>query len=59
MYRELTIPLQRRGRATGGAVNLKALAKSAKHHVTSSTERLLNTDDETVAKALEVANQHI
>ncbi len=58
-YRELTIPLQRPARATGGAVNLKALAKSAKDHVTSSTEKLLGTDDETVAKALEVANRHI
>lgn len=50
---------QRPARATGGAVNLKALAKSAKDHVTSSTEKLLGTDDETVAKALEVAGQHI
>ncbi len=50
---------ERPARATGGAVNLKALAKSAKDHVTSSTEKLLNTDDDTVAKALEVANQHI
>lgn len=50
---------QRPARATGGAVNLKALAKSAKDHVTSSTEKLLGTDDETVAKALEVANRHI
>lgn len=49
----------RPARATGGAVNLKALAKSAKDHVTSSTEELLGTDDETVAKALEVAGQHI
>lgn len=49
----------RPARATGGAVNLKALAKSAKDHVTSSTEKLLGTDDETVAKALEVANRHI
>jgi hypothetical protein len=59
MYRELTIPLQRRGRATGGAVNLRELAKTAKNHVTSSTEKLLNEHDDTVAKALEVANKHI
>lgn len=58
-YRELTIPLQRPGRATGGAVNLQALAKVAKKHVTSSTEELLNEHDDTVAKALEVANRHI
>jgi hypothetical protein len=44
---------------TDGALNLKALAKRAKDHVTSSTEKLLNTDDDTVAKALDVANQHI
>lgn len=50
---------ERPARATGGAVNLKALAKSAKDHVTSSTEKLLGTDDATVAKALEVANRHI
>lgn len=58
-YRELTIPLQRPGRATGGAVNLQALAKAAKNHVTSSTETLLKEHDDTVAKALEVANRHI
>ena len=49
----------RPARATGGAVNLRELAKAAKNHVTSSTEKLLNEHDDTVAKALEVANRHI
>jgi hypothetical protein len=49
----------REGRATGGAVNLMALSKAAKKHVTRSTEDLLNVDDSTVARALEVANKHI
>lgn len=57
----LTIPGpgNRPGRATGGAVNLHALAKAAKKHVTTSTESLLNEHDDTVAKALEIANKHI
>jgi len=50
---------QRPARASGGAVNLNALAKMAKKHVTSNTEQLLNQNDDTVAKALEVANRHI
>lgn len=50
---------EREGRATGGAVNLMALSKAAKKHVTQSTEGLLNESDETVAHALEIANQHI
>jgi hypothetical protein len=49
----------REGRATGGAVNLMALSKAAKKHVTRSTEDLLNESDDTVARALEVANKHI
>jgi len=49
----------RPGRATGGAVNLRALANAAKKHVTRSTQDLLNEHDDTVAKALEVANKHI
>ena len=59
--RELTIPGpgNREARATGGAVNLMALSKAAKKRVTQSTEGLLDEDDSTVARALEVANQHI
>jgi hypothetical protein len=49
----------REGRATGGAVNLMALSKAAKKQVTQSTEGLLNESDDTVARALEVANKHI
>jgi hypothetical protein len=58
---ELTIkgPGNREGRATGGAVNLMALSKAAKKHVTQSTEGLLNESDDTVAHALEIANKHI
>jgi hypothetical protein len=50
---------ERLGRATGGAVNLMALSKAAKKNVTQSTEDLLNESDDTVARALEIANQHI
>jgi len=59
--RPLTIrgPGNREGRATGGAVNLMALSKAAKKQVTQSTEALLNESDDTVARALEVANKHI
>jgi hypothetical protein len=59
--RTLTIrgPGNRTGRATGGAVNLMALSKVAKKHVTQSTEDLLNESDDTVTRALEIANQHI
>lgn len=46
-------------RATGGAVNLMALSKAAKKQVTKVTEPLLNEHDDTVARALEVANKHI
>ena len=52
-------PAPREARATGGAVNLMALSKAAKKRVTQSTEGLLDEDDSTVARALEVANQHI
>ena len=52
-------PEDREARATGGAVNLMALSKAAKKHVTRSTEDLLNEDDSTVTRALEVANKHI
>jgi hypothetical protein len=57
--KELTIKGQRPTRATGGAVNLMSLSKAAKKHVTRSTEDLLNESDDTVARALEVANKHI
>ena len=57
--KELTIKGQRPTRATGGAVNLMALSKAAKKHVTRSTEDLLNVDDSTVTRALDIANKHI
>lgn len=52
-------PGNRMGRATGGAVNLTALAKSARKHVTLDTKPLLGEHDETVARALEIAGKHI
>jgi hypothetical protein len=60
-YRELMIKGagNRPARASGGAVNLNALAKVAKKHVTTSTEQLLNQNDDTVARALEIANKNI
>lgn len=51
--------IKRKGRATGGAVNLTALAKSARKHVTLDTKPLLGEHDETVARALEIAGKHI
>jgi len=53
------LTINRQGRATGGAVNLMALSKAAKKQVTKVTEPLLNEHDDTVARALEVANKHI
>ena len=50
---------ERIARATGGAVNLTALAKSARKHVTLDTKPLLGEHDETVARALEIAGKHI
>lgn len=50
---------ERPQRATGGAVNLRALANTARKAVTKSTEELLETPDEHVVKALEIANRHI
>lgn len=58
-FRELTIPVGRPARATGGAVNLRALANMARKAVTKSTENLLRAPDEHVVKALEVANRQI
>jgi len=52
-------PEDRQQRASGGAVNLKALASAARKAVTKSTEDLLRAPDEHVVKALEVANRHI
>lgn len=46
-------------RASGGAVNLKALANAAKRAVCKSTEDLLQTPDAHVVQALKVATQHI
>lgn len=49
----------RPGRASGGAVNLKALAAAAKKAVCKSTEDLLQAPDAHVVRALKVATQHI
>ena len=57
--RSLTIRGPREKRATGGAVNLMALSKAAKKHVTQVTEPLLNESDDTVAHALAVAGKNI
>jgi hypothetical protein len=46
-------------RASGGAVNLKALANAAKRAVCKSTEDLLQAPDAHVVQALKVATQHI
>ena len=49
-------------RATGGAVTVDALisaAERAKNQIGKETEPLLGTPDETIARALEIANKHI
>jgi hypothetical protein len=50
---------QRPARATGGAVNLKALARLAKKTITQSSESLLQKPDEHVARALAIAGREI
>lgn len=58
-------PLPRQGRKSGGRVGamtaegLMAALEKAKREVSSETKVLLNSSDETVARALEIANQHI
>lgn len=51
----------RMGRKSGGRVSdrLVAAVDSAKKNINNDTKVLLNADDSHVAKALEVANQHI
>jgi|GEM_PF-5709283 len=62
-YGQGTPTTERPGRATGGsvkgAVNLRALANAARKQVTQSTEEFLKESDDQVAKALDIANQHI
>jgi len=62
----VTIRPDRQGRASGGKVNassigarLVAAADRAKKEINKSTEPLLKSDDESIAKALEIANRHI
>jgi hypothetical protein len=56
---------RRAGRATGGKVGgsigdkLVTAAEKAKNQINKATEQLLQTPDEHVAKALEIANRHI
>lgn len=60
-------PFVRPGRASGGRITsheqisdkLVRLAEQVKKDVSSHTEKLLETPDDHVAKALEVANRHI
>lgn len=56
----------RAGRASGGRITpasigarLVAAAERAKKEINKSTEPLLQSDDESIAKALEIANKHI
>jgi hypothetical protein len=56
----------RQGRATGGKVGSSSIAdrlitaaESAKRMSNKATEPLLRTSDESIAKALEIANRHI
>jgi len=61
------MPPDRMGRATGGKVmnseahadRLVGMAERAKNMLGKETKPLLNTPDEHVAKALEIANRHI
>jgi hypothetical protein len=57
---------QRQGRASGGKVNSTSIAdrlviaaESAKRMSNKATEPLLRTSDESIARALEIANRHI
>lgn len=57
---------QRQGRATGGKVSSSSIAdrlitaaESAKRMSNKATEPLLRTSDESIARALEIANRHI
>ena len=59
-------PEERQGRATGGKVNSSSIAdrlitaaESAKRMSNKATEPLLRTSDESIARALEIANRHI
>jgi hypothetical protein len=49
----------RPARASGGAVNLKALARIAKKTISQSSESLLQKTDEHVARALAIAGRDI
>ena len=62
----LDFETRRQGRASGGKVNSTSIAdrlvmaaESAKRMSNKATEPLLRTSDESIAKALEVANRHI
>lgn len=57
---------KRQGRASGGKVNTSSIsdrlisaAESAKRMSNKATEPLLQTSDESIARALEIANRHI
>jgi hypothetical protein len=59
-------PEEREGRASGGKVSSSSIAdrlivaaESAKRMSNKATEPLLRTSDESIAKALEIANRHI
>jgi len=59
-------PEERKGRASGGKVNSTSIAdrlitaaESAKRMSNKATEPLLRTSDESIARALEIANRHI
>jgi len=66
--RSLDTPVEerRQGRASGGKVSSSSIAdrlvmsaESAKRMSNKATEPLLRTSDESIAKALEIANRHI
>ena len=63
---EEAAPEDRAFRASGGRVDAKSIgarlvaaADRAKKEINKSTEPLLKSDDESIAKALEIANRHI
>ena len=65
--RSLDEPKEKReGRASGGKVSKSSIAdrlitaaESAKRMSNKATEPLLQTSDESIARALEIANRHI
>jgi hypothetical protein len=65
-YEQAKQSSERMGRATGGTVNrgltaqgLISAVEAAKKSIQKTTKKILSAPDESVVKALEIANEHI